>query len=194
MKIQFNLKMVFNAPAHRNNLQTLQNYVATAVFITHLGWKQDGSGHTLVDKSDREEKVCIVVAKVLDYRMNCSPIGSYRKEYPPLAKAKFQFSVGKPEEGALAKDFDEAIKTLSKAQGTIATTQDRRNMLVTEGSDNNIRFTAPIFQKRVDFISYIWLITTFSSGISGHTDYFRAHATTWKRRCPFSKHGRFTSI
>lgn len=143
--------MTFNAPAHRNHLQTLGNYVATATFIAHLGWKQLGSGHNLVDKGDREEKICIVMGKVLDYRLNCSTIGNYRKEYPPLSKAKFQFTLGRPDESALTKDFDEGVKNLAKAQGTIASTQDRRNMLVKEGTDNNIRFTAPIFLKRVSY-------------------------------------------
>lgn len=130
-------------------MHTLRNYVATAAFMNHIAWKQDGSGHVLVDKADRDEKVCVVVGKVLDYRLNCTPIGNYRAEYPPLSKAKFQFTLAKPNEAALVKDFDDAVKTLNKAQGTIASTKDRLNMLINDGSENNIRFTAPVFEKRV---------------------------------------------
>jgi hypothetical protein len=141
--------MVFNSPAHRTQLQALRSYVPTALFLSAIGWKQNGSGHILVDKTSREEMTCVVVGKVNDYRLNCSPIGNYRKEYPPLGKAKLQHTLGRPDEPAFVRDFEDAVKSLSKAQGTVASTSNRLNMLTMEGQDQSIRFTAPIFEKRV---------------------------------------------
>src|ERR1700683_1742152 len=64
-------------------------------FLSTIGWKQNGASHILVEKTSREEMTCVVVNKVNNYRLNCSPIGNYRKEYPPLSKAKFQLMLGR---------------------------------------------------------------------------------------------------
>jgi hypothetical protein len=143
--------MVFDAPAHRNYLHSLKNYVATAVFLSRVGWGQDGSANMLVDKTDKDPAVLVVVGKVVHDRVYCGPSGNWsiNNKYGSLKEAKYQFSIGRPDEDMFAKEFDVAFKTLGKIQAAIASTQDRQHLLMGENDKvNKIRFSANVFEQR----------------------------------------------
>ena len=143
--------MVFNAPNHRDYLHTLKNYVAAATFLSCVGWGQNGSANTLVEKQNREPAVLIVVGKVVNDRVFCGPSGNWstNNKFGSLKEAKYQFAIGRPDEELFAKEFDTAFKTLGKVQSGIASTQERQHLLVGEVDKiNNIRFSANVFEER----------------------------------------------
>ena len=152
--------MVFDARSHRGYLHTLKTYAAVPTFCTSFGWNQDGSANVLVDKQDKELAVLIVVGKVVHDRVYCGPSGNWAtgNSYGSLKDAKSQLTICRPDEDEFAKDFDNAFKTIGKIQSAIATSQDRRNLLIGE-SDliNNIRFSAPLFEQRPSVSEFSFL-------------------------------------
>lgn len=140
----------FNCVTYRSSLEKLRNYTATAAFISDIGWKGEGFGHALCNKLTREETVCIMLGKVSTSRLNTSPIGNYNTQFDnPFHKAKFQFTLTTPDEPALMHDFQASVAALAKAQEAIASTEDSAYMILQEGAERSVRFSAPIFIKRV---------------------------------------------
>jgi hypothetical protein len=143
--------MVFDACTHRGLLQSLKSYLTTNNFLASYGWNQDGSANILVDKQNKETAVVIVVGKVVHDRVYCGPSGNWstNNEYGCLKDAKYQFTICCPDEEIFAQEFDVAFKTLGKIQAAIASTQDRRNLLVGEADKlNNIKFSSSVFKER----------------------------------------------
>jgi hypothetical protein len=143
--------MVFDAAAHRNYLHSLKNYVATTAFLSRVGWGQDGSANMLVDKTDKDPAVLVVVGKVVHDWVYCGPSGNWsiNNKYGSLKEAKYQLSIGRPDDDMFAKEFNVSFKTLGKVQAVIASTQDRQHLLMGENDKvNNIRFSANVFEQR----------------------------------------------
>lgn len=140
----------FNCVSHRASLEKLRNYTATAAFISDIGWKPEGYGHVLCNTSTRDDTICIMVGKVSSSRLNTSPIGNHNREYEqPFSKAKFQFTLVTPDEPALINDFQASIAALEKAQAAMAASEDSAHMVLHQGNERSVRFSAPIFSKRV---------------------------------------------
>lgn len=54
-----------------------------------------------------------------------------------------------PDEPAFVYDFQASILALEKAQEAIASTEESAYMIIKEGEEKSIHFSAPIFTKRV---------------------------------------------
>lgn len=140
----------FNCVSHRASLEKLRNYTATAAFISDIGWKAEGFGHVLCNKATREETVCIAVGKVSSARLYTGPTGGHSKQFTtPFHKAKFQFTLTTPDEPALMHDFQASVAALAKAQEAISSTENCAYMILQEGAERSIRFSANVFTKRV---------------------------------------------
>lgn len=146
----------FDSVSHRENLRRLQTYVPGASFVSSSGWALAKTGHQLVQKPSGEEQVGIGVAKVLEHKLFCGPVGNYNprfKDRTPLQKAKYTFTVGRPDEPGFRDDYDHMFANLDKIQGSIGYGNDRRNLL--EPVTHTIRFSAPVFEERVSHLVYV---------------------------------------
>jgi hypothetical protein len=146
------IAMVFNAPLYRDNMRKLTNYLGSAVGLDAWGWKQEGTGVVAVEKSNREEAVFIMVGKVVDSRFRCGPVGNYNMRYKddtPLQKAKYQLSIGVPDEPALVDDFNKAFALLKQLQTTVAAGSDKRYLLVDKNGIRNVSLSSKVFTERV---------------------------------------------
>lgn len=144
--------MTFNSPSHRDKLRKLQSYVASSAFLNSSGWGHAKTGHILVEKPSGTERVTIGVAKVLEHKLFSGPAGNYNAKYKdtsPFEKAKYSFTVGRPDEPAFQDDYDKMFSNLEKIQASISYDKDRRNML--DSLTKTIRFSCPIFYERVLF-------------------------------------------
>jgi hypothetical protein len=101
-------RMVFNSVNYHDGMRMLPNYLGSMTSLSAWGWKQSGTGAIAVEKLSGEDAVFVVVGKVVDSRFRCSPVSNYNvmyKDKNPHWKAKYQLSIGVPDELALAKDF-----------------------------------------------------------------------------------------
>jgi hypothetical protein len=125
--------------------------VNASTFLSNFSWGQDRSADVLVDRHTADPAVVIVVGKVVHDWIYCGTTGNYsaNNKYGLLKSAKYQFTIGRPDQDIFANEFDIAFKTFVKVQSGIAATQDRQHFLIGENSKvNNIRFTAPVFEER----------------------------------------------
>ena len=146
--------MAFNSLTYRDELITLPTSVAHPSFSQTAAWTKDGSGHCLVTKNCRDNLVGVLVGKISDHRLFCSPSGNYclqSKFSSEFCDAKFQLNVGIPDEPALIPIFRNSVSTLLKLQKSISTTNDNRYLLEDDGDLATIRFSMKMFDKRVCF-------------------------------------------
>jgi hypothetical protein len=143
--------MVFNMCAHEDELHGLKSYTAVPTFLGAFRWSQDRLANVLVDKQTKELAILIVVGKVVHDHVYCGPSRNWsiRNSYRSLKEAKCQLTICRPDKEVFAMDFDNAFKTIGKVQSTIASSQDRRNLLISKSElINNICFSAPLFEQR----------------------------------------------
>ncbi|KII87044.1 hypothetical protein PLICRDRAFT_80721, partial [Plicaturopsis crispa FD-325 SS-3] len=119
----------FSSVDHRAQMVKLQSYVAAATYLSSVGWKQAGSGNRLIDAHTGDEAVSVVVGKVIDTRLNCSPTGNYNGKFGKLQGAKYTFTIGVPDEPAFLPDFKKAVDNLRLVENTVAQTNDHRNFV-----------------------------------------------------------------
>jgi hypothetical protein len=134
------------------SLSTSPNYLGNPDFVNHVGFKQAANGNLLADKVTKEPRIIAVIGRVVDYRLRCGPTGNYSSSSPfgTLADAKFQFYIGEGDSEELVAEFLKYIKTLERIQDVIASPGlKKRNLLELLGPHKNIRFSVPVFQKRV---------------------------------------------
>lgn len=125
-------------------------YVANPVFLRGIGWRAEGSGHILIDRTTNGNAVACIIGRVSDQRFNCGPEGNFfNDKYGPLSRAKFEIQLAKPHNTPFAADFDKALDNLTKTQAQVAVTPERRNLIVADGRSKNVRFTRNMFEKRV---------------------------------------------
>ena len=148
-------RMPIDCPTHRDKLQKLQTYVATASFIANSSWAPEKTGHVLINKANQEEQIGIGVAKVMNHKLFCGPEGNCNvqfKDKSPLQKAKYTFTVCRPDEPAFHDDYDKLFSNLDRVQVSISYGKDHRNML--DGVTKTIQFSAPVFEKRVNLTQF----------------------------------------
>lgn len=103
------------------------------------------------EKITNEDAVLILVGKVLDDRLFCGPSGNWspNNTFGGLRTAKYNFTLGLPDEDAFTNDFTSAFKTLGTLQNNIASTPHRLHFLLGEGEQfSTLRFATPVFEKR----------------------------------------------
>lgn len=143
--------MSFDPVIYRDEMLSVPSFVAHPSFCNSIGWAREGSGHGLVWKKSGESVVCVIVGKVSDHRLQCSPVGNYRldSKFGPYSSAKFQLSIGVPEERALSSTYMTSIANLVKLQNSISSTGINRYLLEDEGALASMRCSSKIFEKRV---------------------------------------------
>ncbi|EGN95315.1 hypothetical protein SERLA73DRAFT_155399 [Serpula lacrymans var. lacrymans S7.3] len=128
------LVIVFDAVSYCNNTRSLSTYVASAVFLSCMGWKQLGNGHGVITKQTGDESAMIIIGKVKDFKLYCGPNGNFSNwSYGTLAGAKFQFTLGVPEQPALVDDLNKGFDNLLKVQSSTAATTDCHYFLEEQG-------------------------------------------------------------
>ncbi|KAG1728206.1 hypothetical protein EDB19DRAFT_1747731 [Suillus lakei] len=89
--------MIFDLTEHHRNLKQNPNYLVSAQILQRCEWTPGAIGHTLTNKTTDEPLIGIAVVHVFDFRLQCSPSGSFfNKDYSTLDKAKYQFIGGRP--------------------------------------------------------------------------------------------------
>jgi hypothetical protein len=143
-----------NLITHREKLHKQQSYAATSNFTHSSGWALAKTGHVLVTNPGGTEQIAIGVAKVLDHKLFCGPTGNYNAQFEnaTLEKAKYTFTVGRPEQPGFRDDYDRLYANLDKLQDSICYGKDRRNML--DPQTKTIRFACPLFEERVRTLSF----------------------------------------
>lgn len=137
---------------HRTQLLQSKFYAAGPVFVESARWQYENNGHVLVDVSGGGNVVGAIVGRVLEHRLWCGPNGNYLdvdSEYVSLATSKFQLQLGKPIGTPFALDYDKALENVGIIQAQVASTNDRRNFIVSDGKNRNLRFSRKVFDKRV---------------------------------------------
>jgi hypothetical protein len=154
-----------NLTTHREKLRKQQSYAATSSFTHSSGWGLAKTGHILVTNPGGNEQVAIAVAKVLDHKLYCGPMANYNAQFEnaTLEKAKYTFTVGRPDHPGFRDDYDQLYANLEKLQGSICYGKDRRNML--DPQTKTIRFACPLFEQRVrlSFFHFSLLPSTYYS-------------------------------
>jgi hypothetical protein len=129
--------------------------MASPAFLSSSGWALTKTGHMLGEKPLGAEYVAITVVKVLDYKLFCGPMGNYNEKFKdnsPLEKAKYTFTIGKPDEAAFHTNYNLTFSSLEKIQTSISFDRDQQNML--DPLAKTIRFSCPIFVERVGHPTY----------------------------------------
>ncbi|KAH9028463.1 hypothetical protein EDB83DRAFT_2170099, partial [Lactarius deliciosus] len=134
--------------AYRSGLLQFKLYVGSPGFLPAVCWEQGKNGNVLSDKVSKTDAVMSIVGKALESRLNCELHGNFNRKYGSLEGAKFQLQLVKPVGTPFEKDFEKAFDVLTKVQGQAASTQDRRNFIVTEAGNKNFCFGEHVFEKR----------------------------------------------
>lgn len=142
------------SPEYHAYLHKLTQYVATASFILHVGWLQDSSANDLADADSGNIAVGIIVGKVNPDRIACGSVGNWAGKDPfgTFDKAKYQFTLGRPDDPAFAKDWDVAYQTLQRVQKKTSRSGNDQYFLL---NGKNIKFSQNVFEKRETVWSFI---------------------------------------
>ncbi|KIJ11074.1 hypothetical protein PAXINDRAFT_157428 [Paxillus involutus ATCC 200175] len=142
--------MSFDSTEYRKILTKQPNYSASPTITENLEWRPHGSGHTIFDKGEDEEPfTAITVGKVLDYKLNANPSGTYLgKDFGSLSKAKYQFYLTRPLDPAFKDDFLRTYAMLEKLQTLVAKGPNKKDMLYTAVGGRLIRFARSVFEER----------------------------------------------
>lgn len=144
--------MTENLTAYRARLLQNKFYAASPLFVQSVRWQYERAGHVLIDNTVHNDVVAAVVGRVIEQRLCCAPNGNYIEPGSPwgtLATAKFQLQLGKPVGTVFANDFEKVIEQMSKIQAQVASTDDRRNFIIPDGGNKNLRFARKVFERRV---------------------------------------------
>ena len=117
--------MTHNLIQHHDASRKLQVYVASPLFLHNVGWSQAEIGHIASDKSTQATLVAIVVGRVNEHKLVCSPDGNFNARFNKLEKAKFSFMLECPSDPAYSDDWDRLLGGLDKTQSAIAFTKDK---------------------------------------------------------------------
>ncbi|KAI9428385.1 hypothetical protein H4582DRAFT_1782341, partial [Lactarius indigo] len=86
--------------------------------------------------------VVAAVGRVLPTQLDCGPEGNYTIQdtgFGSLKASKFQLQIGKPVGTCFEDDYDAIVNALLKLQDRTAFTPRRRNLLVKDGSEMNVK-------------------------------------------------------
>ncbi|KAF7969312.1 hypothetical protein HWV62_27747 [Athelia sp. TMB] len=125
----------------------LKHYVNRPSFISCIGWTRMDNADVLVDKTTKRIAVLIVVGKVNATKMRCGPAGTFAGEvtFGTFDKAKYQFSISRPDEPVMAKEYDKAVKIMTLLQKDVGKTEKHEHFIIDK---SDMRFSQGIFERR----------------------------------------------
>ncbi|KAF7970488.1 hypothetical protein HWV62_23855 [Athelia sp. TMB] len=129
-------------------LLLLDHYVSRPGFLASVGWARMDNADVLVDSTTKNIAVLIVVGKANHTKMRCGPVGSFASDNPygTLDKAKFQFTISRPDKPVMACEYDKAYRILDLMQKNISKTNKQEHFL--EEDSHDMRLGQFMFEKR----------------------------------------------
>ncbi|KAG1893534.1 uncharacterized protein F5891DRAFT_1258773 [Suillus fuscotomentosus] len=170
---------IFDFAAHHRALKENLNYAINAKILQRAEWRHGGSGHILTDKDSDEPFIGIAVMHIVDFRLQCSPIGSFLgSKYGGMEKAKYQFIGGRTHgKDGFDEDFARTHALLNNIQNAIAVSHNKKDMLLDEQS---VRFARNIFEKRVSLTNST--VRLFKAYLYNHKEHAVPDSPTASRR------------
>jgi hypothetical protein len=107
-------------------------YLASPVIPSTIIWMRETLGHVAINRNTNREFSGVVVGRVDPQKLNCSPDGNHVSDKVELEKAKFHLQLTRPLETGFAEDFDRAVENVEKIQAKIASSPNRRNIILKE--------------------------------------------------------------
>ncbi|KAG9225265.1 hypothetical protein CCMSSC00406_0007096 [Pleurotus cornucopiae] len=140
--------------AHRACLSRLTTYVASARLLSNLSWKAVKTEFVLVDDVAADPVMepleLVIVGQVSHSVSHLDPLGNFSAQFDNMARAKFAFEIELPTNPAFTADYYKAVSTLRRLQRDAAKSSDVRHLLVDGTTNSNIKFTAPLFRRKLD--------------------------------------------
>jgi len=117
-----------------------------------LEWQPGEHGHVVYDKRTDSEFVRIAVVHVLDYRLNCGPLGNFQDVGAgKIEKAKYQLYGGRPRDASFGEDFLHLYHILNTLQIDAAATLLRQDMLFDGTGGKMVHFATNIKRVRTNW-------------------------------------------
>lgn len=147
--------MSFDSQKRLEYLLSIPNYVGNPTFTSRVGWAPENLATVLVDNAAGEVAICVLVGKVNSDRIASGPAGTFGGErtFGPLVKAKFQFTLSRPDDEIFSKEWDRVINTLERIQTKTSKSGTNQYFII---ESTSIRFNHNIFVKR-DTVSLLQL-------------------------------------
>ena len=151
----------FSAPWTRASLLNTPTYVASNNFLSHVEWLKTGNQNDLVNTSmadftkdsTPQRATCAVVGTVSSNRLFLEAHGNYNPNFEKTAleTSKAQFQLLSPTiYPELDADFNHGIKHIETLQKqVIKEGPDAEHFIVSDGLKKALKFSWPLFQKRV---------------------------------------------
>lgn len=143
--------MVHDLSGYQRNLLRSSSYCASPNFLSDIRWDYETWGPVVVNKTTNKNMVISVVGRVLDFRLRVSPSGIYTSDWcGDFSTAKFQFLLGTPVDTPFDNDFAIVLEHLEKLQSDVASTLDRRNLIILGAPSQgkkSLRLTRNVFEK-----------------------------------------------
>ncbi|KAG1776522.1 hypothetical protein EV702DRAFT_1198220 [Suillus placidus] len=138
---------IFDFAAHHKALKQNLNYAVHPQILQHAEWHPGSSGHIFTDKDSDEPFVGITVMHIIDFRLQCTPTGSFLEtKYGAIEKAKYQFIGGRTHgKDGFDEDFIRVHALFNNIQNAVAVSHNKKDMLL---DNQSIRFARNIFEKR----------------------------------------------
>lgn len=155
--------MSFDSHKRLEYLLSIPNYVGNPTFTSRVGWAAENLATVLVDNATGDVAICVVVGKVNADRIAAGPAGTHGGErtFGPLTKAKFQFTLARPDDAVFSKEWDRVITTLERIQSKTSKSGNNQYFII---ESTSMRFNHNIFTKRdtVSLPAYISLELTLA--------------------------------
>ncbi len=121
--------------------------------MASFSWKAVKTQFVLVDHAAANPMTdavqLIVVGQVGHGVSYLDPLGNYNSQFDNMARAKLSFELQLPSDAVFSADYYRAVATLRKMQKDAAKTADIRNLLSDTSMNSGIKFSAPLFRRKV---------------------------------------------
>ncbi|KAN0137727.1 hypothetical protein V8E53_004483 [Lactarius tabidus] len=145
----FDYDMEHDLSPYRDNLVNVPYYASNDALDSSVSWLAQRTGDILINTDTNQNAVLSVVGRVLDNRLDCTPLGNIgNRAMDKLPSAKYQLLLGQPSKTVFADDFKPAIENLQKIEKKIGSTKNFQHMIVNERNDHVLRFTRAVFEPR----------------------------------------------
>ena len=152
-----------SVPWTRASLLNTPTYVASTGFGSRVAWMKSGNQNDLVSastvledsKTPSSRVTCAVVGTVSPNRLYLEPHGNYNPNFEKTAleTSKLQFQLIPPSlHPDFEEDFNRGIKNIESLQKLACKDgPGAEHFVVTDGGKRGLKFSSPLFEKRVSF-------------------------------------------